>query len=429
MVDYELQGPTGVPLEGAEMGNKSRDVAAGFLEKGGKVKASSVVGKQVAATTTAGKPEIWQTPLRYIGVDVQYFTALVLPLGDQLETPYLNASKGVLVGPDLKEKSDVSVLLTSKDLDLPPAADDQPNSGALTHKYLLFVGPKRELLLRPIGAEKIINYGSGPFAFPSYVGIPQGMLALLGFFHNLFPDYAWPYGWAIIMLTVVVRSSLFPFSRKQAISAAKMQELQPEIVAIKKKYGSDHEKLGRAQMELYRKHNFNPLGGCLLMFVQLPIFIGLYQALNVSVDMRSAKFLWINNLAAPDALFRFPFALPFLGSEFNLLPIITMVLMLVQQKLFMPPAADEQAAMQQKMMTYMMVFMGFMFYWMPAGLCVYFIASSLWGLAERKLLPKKTPPGGAAAGGIVAAEGGSLPSAPAKTASMWTEGKKKSKRR
>src|SRR5262249_2267388 len=156
----------------------------------------------------------------------------------------------------------------------------------------------------------------------------------------------------------------------------------------KEKYGNDKEKMARAQMELFRKHNYNPAAGCLPVFLQLPVFMGLYQALNHAVDLRLAGFLWVDNLAAPDALFRLPFAIPYLGEEFNLLPLITIVLFYVQQKMFMPPPANEEQAMQQKMMNFMMIFMGFMFYKVPSGLCVYFIASSLWGLGERKLLPK-----------------------------------------
>ena len=127
------------------------------------------------------------------------------------------------------------------------------------------------------------------------------------------------------------------------------------------------------------------------LFLQLPIFMGLYQALNHAVDLRMASFLWIDNLAAPDALFRMPFSLPMIGQEFNLLPLITTLLFYAQQKMFMPPPTNEQEAMQMKMMNFMMLFMGVMFYKVPAGLCVYFIASSLWGMAERKLLPKAKP--------------------------------------
>jgi YidC/Oxa1 family membrane protein insertase len=145
-------------------------------------------------------------------------------------------------------------------------------------------------------------------------------------------------------------------------------------------------------MELYRKYNFNPfamLGGCLLLFLQLPIFMALYSALNLSVDLRQAPFLWVHNLAAPDALFAFPFRIPLLGwTEFNLLPLISVALMVVQQEMFMPPPTNEEQALQQKMMKYMTIFMGVMFYRVPAGLCVYFIASGIWGLIERKMLPK-----------------------------------------
>jgi YidC/Oxa1 family membrane protein insertase len=174
-----------------------------------------------------------------------------------------------------------------------------------------------------------------------------------------------------------------------------MQELQPEIAALKEKYGKDKEKMARAQMELFSKHKYNPLAGCLPIIFQLPIFMGLYQALNHAVDLRAAKFLWIQNLAAPDALFQLPFIVPFFGwKEFNLLPLITLSLFMLQQKMFMPPPANEEQAMQQKMMNFMMIFMGVMFYKVPAGLCVYFIASSLWGMAEKKLLPKAKPPEG-----------------------------------
>ncbi|HMC10680.1 MAG TPA: membrane protein insertase YidC, partial [Pirellulaceae bacterium] len=223
--------------------------------------------------------------------------------------------------------------------------------------------------------------------FGMFHWISRPMLVLLKLFNRLFGSW----GIAIICLTVVVRSAMFPVSIKQARGAAKMQAIQPEIAALKEKYGNDKEKLARAQMELFRKHNYNPAAGCVPLLFQLPIFMGLYQSLNHAVDLRMAPFLWIENLAAPDALFNMPFAIPFLGQEFNLLPLITIVLFVLQQKMFMPPPANDEQAMQQKMMNFMMIFMGVMFYKVPAGLCVYFIASSLWGMAERKLLPKPKP--------------------------------------
>jgi YidC/Oxa1 family membrane protein insertase len=150
-------------------------------------------------------------------------------------------------------------------------------------------------------------------------------------------------------------------------------------------------------MELWRKHKINPIGGCLPLFLQMPIFIGLYTALNSAVDLRLQKLLWIENLAGPDALFRMPFSLPYLGYDFSLLPLFTVGLFLTQQKMFMPPATDEQQEAQYKMMNMMTLFMGVMFWHQPAGLCIYFIASSLWSIAERKLLGagSMTPASGA----------------------------------
>jgi YidC/Oxa1 family membrane protein insertase len=176
-----------------------------------------------------------------------------------------------------------------------------------------------------------------------------------------------------------------------------------------------------AQMELYRKHGVNPLGTCWLLLLQMPIFMGLYFALQESIFFRLAEFwpTWIVNLAAPDMLFRWGEGIPFLstpesyggifylGPYFNILPIIAVSLMIVQQKMMTPPPTDEQQAAQQKVMKYMMIVFGFLFYKIAAGLCIYFIASTLWGLVERKFLPKKDLQGaGASATGTDARKPG-----------------------
>jgi len=371
LVQYTLQGPVRVPLENAEHTRKLRDIKVGFLQEDGGVNEESM-----SASTVADEDlEIWKQAIRYVGVDVQFFAALLIPLdgrpvAEQLDDPWIEAIGQVLVTADANEKShsDISVILTSKELGLDPA-------GKLTHSYALYAGPKRQALLEPLGAEAVLDYGFfGPVA--------KVMLGLLTTMHD---NAGIPYGIAIILMTVMVRGCMVPLSLKQARGAKKMKELQPKIAELKKKYEKDKEKFARAQMELFSKEGYNPLAGCLPIFLQLPIFIGLYTALNAAVDLRLAPFLWFDNLAAPDALFKMP-ALPFLGSDFNLLPLVTVVLFVVQQKMFMPPPADEQQEMQQKMMMYMSIFMGFLFWHFPAGLCVYFIASSLWGLGERKMI-------------------------------------------
>ncbi|MEX0716812.1 MAG: membrane protein insertase YidC [Planctomycetaceae bacterium] len=379
-VAYLLQGPVGVPLENADNARYHRGVRVGFLEKGQQdiplaersVTARAKTAAEIADAAAKKEIEEWRTPIRFIGVDEQYFAALVVPQDQLVEQTIDHARAEFVKEWQPQAHSDVSAQLQSIERTLEPG-------NQLSDSYALFAGPKRQDLLAVIGAEDVQDFGW--FGF-----VAKPMLWLLNAMHN---SLSIPYGIAIIFLTMIVRGAMFPLSKKQTASAKMMKELQPKIAELKKKHGNDKEKMARAQMELFSKHNYNPFAGCLPILLQLPIFIGLYQALGNAVDLRLASFLWADNLAAPDALFPFPgnFRVPIVGwTEFNLLPIITIVLFIVQQKMFMPPPTDEQSAMQQKMMKYMMIFMGFLFYRVPAGLCVYFIASALWGLGERKVL-------------------------------------------
>jgi YidC/Oxa1 family membrane protein insertase len=211
---------------------------------------------------------------------------------------------------------------------------------------------------------------------------------------------------------------------------ARIQALKPEMDRINEKYKNDMQKKSQATQELYRKHNINPLGGCLPVFLQLPVFIGLYRALSVDVELRQSPLFgesirWCSNLAAPDMLWNWSAIMPEfitsgqglfgLGPYLNVLPLITVCLFLVTQKMAMPAPTNEQQVMQYKMMKYMTVFMGLFFYKVASGLCLYFIASSLWGIGERKLLPKPAPAdstttGPAPGGGRGPDSGGSKPS-------------------
>ena len=397
-VQYDLTGPCGVILENAEHTRKYRDIKLEFLEGGdsdvfsaSEVQSLWQEARQSTATEEAAADfvrqgeEKWTQPVRYAGVDVQFFAALLVPHDDrpieqQVATPQIDAIWPVLVEADRNSSlADVTFQMRSRIKNLQPAGQQ---GDTLNHGYSLFVGPKHGSLLDPppLQAEKVLDYGSW-FGF-----IARGMHSILSMLHGI----GMPYWLAIISLTVIVRCCLFPLSRKQAISAARMKELQPKINELKLKYGEDKEKMAKAQMELWRKYDINPLGGCLPLFFQFPVFIGLYTCLNTAVDLRLSEFLWIDNLAAPDALFRMPFALPYLGSDFNILPCINVVLFLIQQKLFMPPPTDEQQEMQHKMMNMMTVFFAAMFWHVPAGLCIYFVASSLWSIGERKLLSSDT---------------------------------------
>ncbi len=383
-VQYNLRGPVGLPLENADNARTFEEIKVGTVAKPGSpvvMPAKEVVEELDAAA--AGGPLGWRDPLQYIGVDVQYFAALVLPQdqaqdhdGDG-ERGDFEVSEPVLVSRHQAkpERSDVSVELKSRELTIPP-------NGALQHSFQVFLGPKRSSLLRPLQADGIISFGM-------FGRISVGMVWLLNKFHYLL--YL-PYALAIVLLTLIVRACMFPITRKQAAGAKKMKDLQPKLQELKTRYAKEPEKFWQAQRDLFRKHNYHPLAGCLPLILQLPIFIGLYNALANAVDLRMERFLWINDLTSPDALFGLPFTIPFIGSsQFNLLPLITIALWIVQQKMFMPPAVSEEQEMQYKIMNYMMIFIGFMIYKVPAGLCVYFITSTLWGISERKLVERLKP--------------------------------------
>jgi YidC/Oxa1 family membrane protein insertase len=386
---YRLYGPEGLPTEGWWYASKisrnwggagPRDVIVGALENG------SVSPGIITAATIAGEEEPQPrrgTKLAFIGVDAQYFASVMMPQTDSARDSWFYEWQPVVLGPippgDKKRLANVSFRLTSETQSLAPGA-------TLSHTYKVFAGPKDPNLVSQYGLGALIYYG-----WFGWVAAP--MSKLLHAFYFIVRNY----GLAIILLTVLVRSAMMPLSRKQVQSAQKMQELQPELKKLQDKYKNDLEARSRAQRELFAKHNYNPLGGCLLMFVQLPIFIGLYRALSSDMELRGAPLFWdgawCSNLAAPDMLFRWAQLLPsfvvnWLGPYFNLFPLITIALFIWQQKMFMPPATDEQTRMQQKMMQYMMIFIGVMFFKVPSGLCLYFIASSLWGLAERKFIPR-----------------------------------------
>ena len=392
-VAYQLDGPTGLPVEGkwyaykVGRGGGLRDV----------VKATTEGGLSVAPCRKIASDswdEIWQDePVTYIGVDAQYFSAVMIPQKEQPTDVWFAQSEPIRVGPVDKtweKAANTSCRLVSEVHTLQPGGEPQE------HAYVVFAGPKKPELLAGYGLGDVVYYGWFWWVARPMIWVLHGFYWMVG-----------NYGVAIIMLTVLVRGGMFPLSIRQTRGAKKMQELQPEIKKIAEKYKNNPEARMRAQQELFRKHNYNPLSGCLIILLQFPIFIGLYRGLAVDVELRQApliseSILWCSNLAAPDMLFSWQSFMPgfvaeepssgllymfFLGPYFNLLPLLTIGLFILQQKLLMPPAADEQQRTQQRMMKFMMVFMGLVFFKVASGLCLYFIATSLWGVAERKLLP------------------------------------------
>jgi YidC/Oxa1 family membrane protein insertase len=403
-VSYRLDGPNGLPTEGAWYASKvNRNWGLGGLRDfvismGGQT--PGMVNPATLAEGTKVPPPWPDASLSFIGVDAQYFSAVLMPDRDKTAGPWFDQLMPIRVGKI--DKNRVNLLNTS--CRLISVTSDLKAGEAVSHKFKLFTGPKKPAVLEPYGLRELIYFG-----WPIFAWFAVPLTHILHFFFSIVGNY----GLAIIMLTILVRSCMFPLSLKQAAGAMKMQMIQPEMKKLQEKHKNDPQARAKAQQELFRKHNYNPLSGCLPMFIQLPVFIGLYRSLMVAIELRGAALFspsirCCSNLAGPDMLYDWGSYMPLwfkegvgvfaLGPYFNLLPVVAVVLMIVQMKMFTPPPADEQAAMQQKVMKYMMAFMGLMFYKVASGLCIYFIVQSLWGLVERRFLPKAPAPAGAAPG-------------------------------
>lgn len=411
-VVFRLDGATGLPLEGWWYSNKihptrfsavgARDVAWKTERLGHGLIGAPQIYKETrnaqqrgAATPIPLFPPGQQQVVRYVGGDAQYFCVVLLTdPEDEPEKSVFEEGYAIQAGP-FGEKTGQWIKTTNTTFRLTSPPRTLEPGQTYSQKFTIFAGPKRPALLEGYGLSEFIAYGW-------FAMIARPLSWLLNVFASL-PLVN--YGLAIILLTVLVRSAMMPLSRKAAKNAQMMQELAPEMKRIAEKYKNDMEKRGMAQRELFAKHNYNPFGGCLLMLIQLPIFIGLYRSLSVDIELLQAPLIhgmqWCSNLAGPDMLWYWePYLFSILGDPgdgwlgpyLNVLPIITIVLFLVQQKMFMPPPTDDQTRLQQQMMKYMMVFMGVLFFRVPSGLCVYFIASSLWGIAERKMLPPVQKP-------------------------------------
>jgi|FLOH01.1.fsa_nt_gi YidC/Oxa1 family membrane protein insertase len=271
-------------------------------------------------------------------------------------------------------------------------------------QFLWYIGPKdtRILTSEKYGdLSEIIHYADYGRSFfyrlflTSYVA--PVLLWIMNFFHSIFGNW----GVAIILLTIVVKAAVFPIMRhsqiKMAGYQAKMAKVKPQLDAINKKYGKDPQKKNEETMKIYKKHKLSPpVGGCLPMFLQMPIFVGLFQALRSSILIRQEPFFgWIEDLARPDALINFGHPVmnffPFTNvTTLNLLPLIMVVLWVVHQRA-MPKPTDPQQAQMQKMMAFMPILFGLILYNYAAGLSLYMITSSSIGIFEQQVIRKRWP--------------------------------------
>ena len=293
-------------------------------------------------TQMAGQPT-WVAMIQH------YFTTAWIP-----STTY---QKDLYV--EMLEKNQYRVGVKSK---LEPIGVGQEKTESLK----LFVGPQEESVLESIapGLELVKDYGWLTI-------LAKPIFWLLEKIHGIVNNW----GWSIILLTVLIKLLFFPLSAASYKSMAKMKLVQPMLMEMKERFKGEPQKLNQAMMEMYRKEKINPLGGCLPVVVQIPVFIALYWVLLASVEMRGAPWLgWIQDLSQPDTLFGVWF-----GAPIGLLPIIMAISMFIQVKLNPTPPDPLQA----KLMMYMPLIFSIMFFFFPSGLVLYWVVNNILSIAQQ----------------------------------------------
>jgi YidC/Oxa1 family membrane protein insertase len=294
--------------------------------------------------------------VQFGGVDERFFVSAIAPEGDRHGSCSVSSTKSGEVLAEIKL----------------PFQTGRPLEG----NFGIFLGPKDlDLLQRSSvlpGQHDDAELGSAVgFGFWTALCVP--MLRVMEFFERWIPNW----GVAILALTVMMKLLLWPLTHAQYKSMEKMKVLQPKMAELKKKHGEDKERLNLEMMKLYGEHKVNPLGGCLPMILQLPIWWALYRLLGTTIQLYRQPFIpgWINDLTAPDPYFALP---------------IAMGVTMIGTQLLSPQMPDSG---QQKMMMWMMpLMMMFFFLNLPAGLNLYIVASNLLSIAQQSWVRARTRP-------------------------------------
>ena len=300
-----------------------------------------------------GKGQELTGELAWAGFGYTYFFFALVPESGAQHKVSLNPSEGALIA----------------------AIGGPPLNPGGAVRYTLFIGPKELDTLKSVGRgfERAIDFG-----YFGFISIP--FLYVLHFCHN----FTGSYGIDIILLTILIKVLMAPLTHKSFVSMKQMQKLAPQMERLKEKYSQDKEKLNKEIMELYRRNGVNPLGGCLPMVFQFPVFIGLYNALSTPIELRHAPFLWIKDLSRPDWQ-----SLPFTVGDWHLgVPVLTVLMgasMFLQQ--WMTPTAGDPN--QRKMMLMMPLMFTFMFVSFPAGLTVYWLVNNLLSIGQQYWIIRK----------------------------------------
>jgi YidC/Oxa1 family membrane protein insertase len=300
--------------------------------------------------------------VKWISVEDRYFLSSIIPGSEINGSMKLATTDNLVVNQLVNPKFEIS-----------PGAQKE-------FQFFIFIGPKSMDLLNSLGHDlgKALNFG-----FFNFIAKP--CLWFMNKIHSVVPNY----GIAIILLTLSTKIILWPLGNKSYKSMSEMKRLQPLMTEIREKHKGDKQKMNQELMALYKTYKVNPMGGCLPMVLQIPVFFALYRMLYQAIELRHAPFfLWINDLSAPDRLFDFGFSIPFMEPPYGI-PVLTIIMgatMLLQQKMSPPPGDPTQA----KMMMLMPVVFTFIFINFSSGLVLYWLVNNVLSISQQYYVQKKT---------------------------------------
>ena len=306
--------------------------------------------------------------LSWVAIQTRYFITAIIPNKVDKVVMHLSFTK---------DESDENSGLVTAQYRTPPVTIS-PHSESIFN-YKMYLGPKDIKTLQSVGGDldKAVNFGWFDF-------IARPCLWLMNQIYRIIPNY----GIAIILVTLIIKLLFWPLGTKSYKSMAEMKKIQPLMAEIREKYKDDKKKMNEEMMGLYKTYKVNPLGGCLPMIIQIPVFIAFYRMLYQAIELRHAPFLlWINDLSAPERLFSFNVSIPFMQPPIGI-PVLTIIMgatMFLQQKM-QPPAGDPS---QAKMMMLMPIFLTVIFINFPSGLVLYFITNNLFSIFQQRYVTKK----------------------------------------
>jgi len=269
---------------------------------------------------------------------------------------------------------------------------------SVERQIIFFVGPKEYRTLSRVAdrfkneVDDVMGFNMFPFyAVGAFFG--KALLLAMNFVHH---SFGFGYGLAIIFITVIIKLLFWPLTAASTRSMKRMAQLQPQMNALREKFKDDPAKMNKKMMEFWREHKVNPMGGCLPMLLQMPVFFGFFSMIRGAIELRGASFLWVTDLSKTDTLFIIPglgwipfFGMPGAGLPFNLLPLIMGATMLWQARL--TPVSPTMDPVQQKMMKYMPLMFIVFLYNFSAGLTLYWTVQNLLSILQTKLTKSNEP--------------------------------------